>query len=263
MVTKITNEFKKDYFVRNLIDVDNSFAKYLADADFNYVIIYKGAVDVWVNVWGDYIPVIYGDESAVMNEIVDDNGNIQDGFEVMTEQDFLIYFCLDAIVDYINKKVLNINYFDGVNYILHFDNSFNGIIDINGMTDILNVSTDVVSKNISFLISNEDDTKQEFCYLSELMENVGFSADFLIKIIDYVEVNEKPTITPKGTPKPKGLFFITDLYDLLVRNTQYITEEEFFNKYIKNDETITLDTTENGEYYKIEFEKFNLVVVPK
>jgi len=62
-------------------------------------------------------------------------------------------------------------------------------------------------------------------------------------------------ITPKG--------FLTDLYDLLVRNTQYITEEEFFDKYIKNDEDITLDTTENGEYYKIEFEKFNLVVVPK
>lgn len=246
MVTKITNNFKKDYFVRNLIDTEKSFAKYLADADFNYVIIYKGAVDVWSS---DKTPVIYGDETGVLEEVCDEMGNIKDGFEVMTEQDFLINFCYSEIEKYLAKKIKNINYFDGVCYVVFFDSTFNGVVNLNGMTDILSVHYDGEIDGVTFVISNDDDTKQSFASLNE------FPIDVIINIVDFIEKNDKPTITPKG--------FLTDLYDLLVRNTQYITEEEFFDKYIKNDEDITLDTTENGEYYKIEFEKFNLVVVPK
>ena len=251
MVAKITNHFKEDYFIRNLVDLEKTFAQYLADADYNYVIIYKGAIDTWA---GDECrPVIYGDEQEVINETYE-NGKMKDEFEVMTEQEFLINFCLDGIVEYLFKKVMNINYFDGVNYILHFDNSFNGIIDIDGMTDILNICTDEVRKNVSFLISNEDDTKQDFCYLGELMEHTENPIDFLIKIVDYVEKNGKPTITPKG--------FLTDLYDLLVRNTKFITEEQFYDKYVKNDNTIYIDTTDKDNSF-IEFDDFKLVVIPK
>lgn len=244
----ITNNFKKNYFIINMIDLEKSFKEYLEDAEFNYVIIYRNVVDVW---GGTKNPVIYGDVKEVYEEVWDVHSDrIKRNYQVMTEQEFLLEFCMDAIKAYLYNKIRNITYFDGVNYILHFDNTFNNVINIDGiMIDILNVCIDEYKKELSFLISDENDDKQCFCGIED------FPSDVIIKIINYIEKENKPTITPKG--------FITDLYDLLVRNTHYITEEQFFKKYIENDETICVDTTENGEYYKIEFEKFNLVVVPK
>ena len=243
-------EIKTNYFLRNMVDLEMyTLSEYLKGAKFNYVILEKNVPIVWGS---DNSPVIYGGLEDVEDELVElkayadkEETTLKPEFKVVTEAKFIKDFCLDAIGKYLFEKVVKLKNFDGVNYILHFDDAFNGIINIDGMTDILNIYADMVNKNVNFLISDNDDKKQDFCYLGD------FSYNVIVKIINYVE----SIITPKD--------FITDLYDLLVRNNQYVTEKEFFDKYIKDDETITLDTTENGEYYKIEFEKFNLVVVPK
>ena len=243
-------EIKTNYFLRNMVDLEiTTLSEYLKGAKFNYVILEKNVPIVWGS---DKTPVIYGGFEDVEAELVElkayadeEETTLKPEFKVITEAKFIKDFCLDAIAEYLFEKVVKLKNFDGVNYILHFDNTFNGIINLNGMTDILNVYADMVNKNVNFLISDDDDIKQDFCYLGDFPYNV------IVKIVNYVE----NIISPKE--------FITDLYDLLVRNTQYVTEEEFYNKYIKDDETITLDTTENGEYYKMEFENFNLVVIPK
>ena len=243
-------EIKTNYFLRNMVDLEiTTLSEYLKGAKFNFVILEKNVPIVWGS---DKTPVIYGGFEDVEAELVElkayadeEETTLKPEFKVITEAKFIKDFCLDAIAEYLFEKVVKLKNFDGVNYILHFDNTFNGIINLNGMTDILNVYADMVNKNVNFLISDDDDIKQDFCYLGDFPYNV------IVKIVNYVE----NIISPKE--------FITDLYDLLVRNTQYVTEEEFYNKYIKDDETITLDTTENGEYYKMEFENFNLVVIPK
>lgn len=64
------------------------------------------------------------------------------------------------------KTILEDGETDGVNAIKYLDN-LKGVINIDGCTDILSavVGTD---NNLSVLISNADDTKQEFCGLYEL-----------------------------------------------------------------------------------------------
>jgi len=243
-------KIKTNYFLRNMVDLEiTTLSEYLKGAKFNYVILEKNVPIVWGS---DNSPVIYGGLVDIDDELVElkayadeEKLTLKPEFKVITEARFIKDFCLDAIAEYLFKKVVETKNFDGVNYILHFDKTFNGIININGMTDILNIYADMVNKNVNFLISDDEDIKQDFCYLGDFPYNV------IIKIINYVE----NIITPKD--------FITDLYDLLVRNTQYVTEEEFYNKYIRDDETITLDTTEDGKNYKIEFENFDLVVIPK
>ena len=242
-------EIKTNYFLRNMVDLEiTTLSEYLKGAKFNYVILEKNVPIVWGS---DKTPVIYS-ALVVEAELVElkayadeEKTTLKPEFKVVTEARFIKDFCLDAIAEYLFEKVVEMKNFDGVNYILHFDNTFNGIINLNDMTDILNVYADMVNKNVNFLISDDEDKKQDFCYLGDFPYNV------IIKIINYVE----SLITPKE--------FIIDLYDLLVRNTQYVTEEEFYNKYIKYDETINLDTTEDGKNYKIEFENFDLVVIPK
>ena len=243
-------DIKTNYFLRNMVDLDiTSLGEYLKGAKFNYVILEKNVPIVWGS---DKAPVIYGGFEDVEAELVElkayadeEELTLKPEFKVITEARFIKDFCLDAIAEYLFEKVVKLKKFDGVNYILHFDKTFNGVINLNGMTDILNICADMTNKNVNFLISDYDDIKQDFCYLGDFPYNV------IVKIINYVE----SIITPKE--------FITDLFDLLVRNTHFVTEEQFYNKYIKDAETITLDTTENGKNYKIEFENFDLVVIPK
>jgi len=243
-------KIKTNYFLRNMVDLDMyTLSEYLKGAKFNYVILEKNVPIVWSS---DNSPVIYGGLEDVEAELVElkayadkEETTLKPEFKVITEARFIKDFCIDAISEYLFEKVVKLKNFDGVSYILHFDNTFNGIINIDGMTDILNTYADMTNKNVNFLISDDEDKKQDFCYLGDFPYNV------IVKIVNYME----NVITPKD--------FITDLYDLLVRNNHYINEEEFYNKYIRDDETITLDTTENGKNYKIEFENFDLVVIPK
>ena len=91
-------------------------------------------------------------------------------------------FCLDVVAEYIAKKVIIYGKFDGTNYVLNTDDSFNGIINIDGMTDILGIyASNNSNSELSILISSRDDKKREFITLSEL------SFDNIIKIVKLVE----------------------------------------------------------------------------
>lgn len=176
-------KFRTNYFLRNMIDLDiATLSEYLAGSEFNYVIVENGYPIVWAS---DNCPVVFGGEEDAFEELyalglVNDKGNVSDYARVYTELEFIEDFCMDAIEDWIIKKIIELNNYDGVCYIEYLDSSFNGVIDINGMTDILNLCVGV-DRMLSLLASDENDDKQDFIYITDL------PFDIVVKIINKLE----------------------------------------------------------------------------
>ena len=136
-------EFTKTNFVEEASrELGISVGEYLKNADFNYVIFYKGKVDAWE----DGSPVIYGDEMGVIAEIeqsngLDENGNPASDWSVMTEWDFICNYCLDWLAAYLANYICNddSNDYDGICWIHWLDKGFWGAINIDDgkYTDIL------------------------------------------------------------------------------------------------------------------------------
>ena len=136
-------EFTKTNFVEEASrELGISVGEYLKNADFNYVIFYKGKVDAWE----DGSPVIYGDEMSVIAEIeqsngFDENGNPTSDWSVMTEWDFICNYCLDWLAAYLANYICNddSNDYDGICWIHWLDKEFWGAINIDDgkYTDIL------------------------------------------------------------------------------------------------------------------------------
>ena len=136
-------EFTKTNFVEEASrELGMTVGEYLKNADFNYVIFYKGKVDAWK----DGSPVIYGDEMSVIAEIeqsngLDENGNPTSDWSVMTEWDFICNYCLDWLVAYLANYICNddSNDYDGICWIHWLDKGFWGAINIDDgkYTDIL------------------------------------------------------------------------------------------------------------------------------
>ena len=150
-----------------------SVGEYLKNADFNYVIFYKGKVDTWE----DGSPVIYGDEMGVIAEIeqsngLDENGNLTADWNVMTEWDFICKYCLNWLSTYLANYIRNdnSNEYDGVCWI-HWLNGFNNSINIDSYTDILGAYVGEDGA-LSFLITNNSDCVQTFVGLSEFDNDV-------------------------------------------------------------------------------------------
>ena len=118
-------DFKKNYFLRNMIDLGKTLGEYLTDADENYVILEKGEPLIW----GDRTPVIFGDEMGVLNELgeiggLDDNGDLLPNFKVMIEQEFIYKYCLSALEDWFKDKAKKIGEDYGVCHIIWLDDRF-------------------------------------------------------------------------------------------------------------------------------------------
>ena len=141
-------EFTKTNFVEEASrELGMSVGEYLKNADFNYVIFYKGKVDTWK----DGSPVIYGDEMSVIAEIEQSNGLDENGiptsdWSVMTEWDFICNYCLDWLVAYLANYICNddSNDYDGICWIHWLDKGFWGAINIDDgkYTDILGAYVD-------------------------------------------------------------------------------------------------------------------------
>ena len=150
-------EINQAYIIRNCIDLGVSIKNYLINSEYNYVILDK----MVPLVWDDNTPVIFGDIEEVKAELkMLGRGD----FMVVTEKAFILNYCKDYLVSLIKLKVLEETNFDGVCYVKFLN--MNNTIDINGMTDILNVTIGDDGL-LSFLISNEDDTKQSFACLND------------------------------------------------------------------------------------------------
>lgn len=99
---------KTNYFLRNMVDLGiATIGEYLKSADQNYVILENGTPIVW----GDKTPVVYGDEASVIAELSEqgvwngDNSSLKEGWQVLTEFDFLVKFCKDALLTEIFKDM--------------------------------------------------------------------------------------------------------------------------------------------------------------
>lgn len=167
-------KFTKTNFVEKAAsELGVSVGEYLKNADFNYVIFYKGKVDTWE----DGSPVIYGDEMGVIAEIeqsngLDENGNLTADWNVMTEWDFICKYCLNWLSIYLANYIRNDNdnEYDGVCWI-HWLNGFNNSINIDSYTDILSAYVGE-DGTLSFLITNNSDCVQTFVGLSEFDNDV-------------------------------------------------------------------------------------------
>ena len=141
-------EFTKTNFVEEASrELGMTVGEYLKNADFNYVIFYKGKVDTWE----DGSPVIYGDEMSVIAEIqqsngLDENGNLTADWNVMTEWDFICKYCLNWLITYLANYIRNDNdnEYDGVCWIHWLDKGFWGAINIDEgkYTDIVGAYVD-------------------------------------------------------------------------------------------------------------------------
>ena len=168
-------KFTKTNFVEKAAsELGVSVGEYLKNADFNYVIFYKGKVDTWE----DGSPVIYGDEMGVIAEIqqsngLDENGNLTADWNVMTEWDFICKYCLDWLSTYLANYIFNDDSteYDGVCWIHWLDKGFYGAINIDSYTDILGAYVGEDGA-LSFLITNNSDCVQTFVGLSEFDNDV-------------------------------------------------------------------------------------------
>lgn len=135
--------FSKTNFVEEVArELKISVGEYLKYTRSKYVIFYKGKVDTL----DDGNPFIYNDETEVINEIkqsngLDENGNPNNDFNVMTEWDFICTYCKDWLITYLANNICNNddNEYDGTCWVHWFDNGFYGAINLdNGKyTDIL------------------------------------------------------------------------------------------------------------------------------
>lgn len=156
---------KKKYFLVNAIDMGESIKEYLESAKSNYV-IFEGEQ---VLMWGDKFPVIFGSMEDVNTEIENYLKDSKNQISVMSEFDFIIDHCFSAIEEIIINQIKVKGENDGVCHIFFF-NGLNNVININGMTDILNGSVGVDGL-LSLLISDEDDNEQGFISLDDIKDN--------------------------------------------------------------------------------------------
>ena len=178
-------DFKKNYFLRNMVDNEKSLSEYLTEADFNYVLFDKGEVAVW----GDRTPVIFADEMAIINELNEDefdaDGNFAPHIKVETEQDFIYNHCLSALADWFKEKAKKIGENDGICHIIWLDETFNNFLPNCTTSDVLGIYNSNEDNGLSFLVSDKNDGCQLFFDISD------FHIDELIKFVKYVENEEK------------------------------------------------------------------------
>jgi len=163
-------KLKTNYFLNQMIELNvDSVVDYFKSAKYNYVIMMNGQPVHWIEGDGD-APIIYGDVEDYENELInnldgyDEYGFLKDNFKVMTEFDFLMQYCMDAIIDWMVKQIKRENNFDGVCYIHYMNNIIkynNGII--------LDAYVNPTTNKLSFLVSeDEDDMKQYFITINDL-----------------------------------------------------------------------------------------------
>ena len=99
---------KTNYFLRDMAELGiATIGEYLKTADQNYIILENGKPIVW----DDKAPVVYGDEASLQNELSElgvwsgDNSSLKEGWQVLTEFDFLVKFCKDALLTEIFKDM--------------------------------------------------------------------------------------------------------------------------------------------------------------
>lgn len=180
-------KIKKNYFLRNCVDLAKSLSDYLTDADNNYVILNLGEPLVW----GDKSPVIFADEMALLNELeeiggLDDKGELKPDFKVMTEQDFIYRYCLDGIADWFKAKAKEIGENDGVCNVIWLDDRFVNFVSCGKVSDVLGIYNSLDSDGLSFLVSDSEDSLQTWFTLDDFYIN---------EIIDFVKYVEHETVS--------------------------------------------------------------------
>ena len=169
-------KLKTNYFKINAVDCEESLAQYLRNANENYVILFMGIPDMW----GDGMPVIYGDYEEVVRELSNSNafekanGNLKDGYNIMTEQEFLFEFCFDELVKAIVQLLKVVGDKADTNIFIHYldGEKFNGCIDKGGLTDVLSIQYDETLKELTAWISTPDDEERYCVFLDELPHKV-------------------------------------------------------------------------------------------
>lgn len=162
---------KSNYFLRNAVDCECSLATYFENSPYNYLVLVDGIPLFWA---GDYTPVIFGsieDAQVEINSYKDDKYT----YSIITEKEYLLNYCMDAIEETLIKHIKEKGEYDGNCHIKWLDNSFYGVINLDGgYTDILGafVGTDNL---LSFLVSDKNDDNQDFVDMHHFDKEVIFN----------------------------------------------------------------------------------------
>lgn len=169
-------EIKQNYFLRNCVDLEVSVKDYLKNADSNFIVFENDEPLVW----GDRTPVVYGsmDEAMASVNELKNVGKV----EYMTEKEFIFTYCFNAIEILLSVNVLDRGEDDGVCTIV-FLNNLNGVIYIDGMTDILNVAIGKEDGAMTFLISDMTDENQTFVSLDDVWKYKDVVFEILMQVL--------------------------------------------------------------------------------
>ena len=174
-------KIKKDYFKKNMVDLECNVKDYILNSEFNYVILENGVPFVWA----DNSPVVFGDENSAISELLElhiineDNDVIPNNIRIMTEFEFLVEFCYNELVTILANEICNNddNEYDGVCWIHWFDSKFYNLINIeNTYIDILGAYVGE-DGNLSFSVYEND-------YFSTFVSLYEFPTDIIYKIIN-------------------------------------------------------------------------------
>lgn len=149
---------KTNYFLDFVLENNISVKEYLKDAEHNYVALEKDNTPI---VFDDGLPLIYFNSEEV---------NL-DNVNIITEKDFILLYCKDYLENLIKWNVES--RCEENNDDVFFLKDLNGVIDIDGMTDVLNAHVGC-DNNLSFLISDYTDSKQTFVSMYDLSDEVIF-----------------------------------------------------------------------------------------
>lgn len=150
---------KTNYMVDCINELGVSMKTYIKDAEENYVALEKDSNTPLL--FNDGTPMVFGSTEDVSWDDVD----------LITERDFILRYCKDYLENLLKWNVEN--RCEENNDDMFFLKDLNGVIDIDGMTDILNAHVGC-DGNLSFLISDNTDSKQTFVNMYDLSDEVIF-----------------------------------------------------------------------------------------
>lgn len=171
-------EFKHNYFLINMIDLDKSLSQYLKDSVYNYVIIENNNPLIFA---GDKMPIIFGGIEDVEHELLEADLIGNPNVNVINERDFIKDYCFDAINDWVKSKTLEYGEYDGNYHILWFTPNLYNKIKIDDYTDILAAYVNPKEEYAHILVADEYDKKQTWIDLDE------FNTETIINIIAEME----------------------------------------------------------------------------
>lgn len=168
-------KINKNFFVTNMMAcVIDSPATYFANGDENFIILENGEPFTWSKEnKNGFDPVVFYKDDLDSNlremNLLNEDGTLKDGISTISEFDFIYEWCFDELELCLTKWIICDGEFDGNYHIIYVGDGVK--MDYN--EDVYSIIAIYAKEGeLTFLISNDDDSEQEFIYLNDIPKDV-------------------------------------------------------------------------------------------